>query len=161
MVRMIVAVFLLVAFGTPAVGAAQQLSSAPATFVSVAELMAVLKKSADRTGSDVTAQKVSAGPNNVLVNIGHRTKEGATMEGTAHSDLTEIYHVIEGAGTVVTGGTFVNPQPSGANTRGTIQNGHAQRITVGDVVVIPVGTPHTFSEIESTLVFLNIRINPK
>jgi hypothetical protein len=47
-----------------------------------------------------------------------------------------------------------------ADARPVIRDGKAQRITAGDVVVIPIGTPHTFSEIERTLVFLNIRINP-
>lgn len=162
MVRTFAAAIVLVTVGTPAVLAGQQsISATPATYVSAAELIEVLKKAGDRPAIDTTAQTVAAGPNNVLVNIGHRTKAGATTEGVAHSDLTEIYHVIEGAGTVVTGGTFVNPQQAGANTRGTIQNGRSQRITAGDVVVIPVGTPHTFSDIESTVVFLNIRINPK
>jgi mannose-6-phosphate isomerase-like protein (cupin superfamily) len=162
MIRTFTAAIVLAVIGTPvALGGQQSPGAPPATYVSTSELMEVLEKASDRSGSDTTAQTVAAGPNNVLVNIGHRTKAGATMVGVAHSNLTEIYHVIEGAGTIVTGGTFANPEPAGANTRGTIQNGRRQRITVGDVVVIPVGTPHTFSDIESTVVFLNVRINPQ
>lgn len=161
MVRLLMAVFAVVAVGSSVSVAAQQSSApaAPATYVSAAELMEVLKKAGDVPAIDTTAKTVPAGPNNVLVNIGHRTKAGATMVGVAHANFTEVYHVIEGAGTVTTGGTFLNPeQPAGGNTRGTIQNGVRRRITVGDVVVIPIGTPHTFSDIESTVVFLNIRV---
>ncbi len=154
--------FALVLVGLTVFPAAGQQSApvAPATYVSEDELLAVLQKSIGKPQSDETAQKVAAPPNNVLVNIGHRTKEGATMSGGVHPDLIEVYHIIEGAGTVVTGGTLVRPAGADPNSRPVIQGGKAQRITTGDVVVIPINTPHTFSEIERTLVFLNIRINP-
>lgn len=161
MVRLFIAILAVVSVGNSVSVAAQQPTApvAPATYVSAAELMEVLKKAGDVPTIDTTAKTVPAGPNNVLVNIGHRTKAGATMVGVAHASFTEVYHVIEGAGTVTTGGTFLNPeQQAGGNIRGTIQNGVSRRLTVGDVVVIPVGTPHTFSDIESTVVFLNIRI---
>jgi mannose-6-phosphate isomerase-like protein (cupin superfamily) len=160
MIRTISTVALLVTFAAVPAAAQQSGPVAPATYVSETELLAVLQKSIEKPQSDVTAQKVAAPPSNVLVNIGHRTKEGATMAGGVHPDLIEVYHIIEGAGTVVTGGTLVRPAGASPDSRPIIQGGTAQRITTGDVVVIPIGTPHTFSEIERTLVFLNIRINP-
>ena len=161
MVRSFIAALAVVAVGSSVSVAAQQATApvAPGTPVTFAELMETLKKAGDVPTIDTTVKTVPAGPNNVTVNIGHRTKAGATMVGVAHSTFTEVYHVIEGAGTVTTGGTFLNPeQQAGGNTRGTIQGGTSRRITVGDVFVIPVGTPHTFSDIESTVVFLNIRV---
>ncbi|OFW13789.1 MAG: hypothetical protein A3F70_18895 [Acidobacteria bacterium RIFCSPLOWO2_12_FULL_67_14] len=154
--------FALVLLALAAVPAAGQQSGpvAPATYVSQAELTAVLKKSYEKPQSDVTAQKVAAPPNNVFVNIGHRTKEGATMSGGVHPDLIEVYHIIEGTATVTTGGTLVRPAGAAPDARPVIQGGTSQRVTVGDVVVIPINTPHTISDVESTLVFLNIRINP-
>ncbi|MBN4048238.1 hypothetical protein JYU09_01525 [bacterium AH-315-O15] len=160
MIRTLSAGVMLVAFAVVPAAAQQSAPVPPATYVSEAELLAVLQKSIDRPQSDVSAQKVAAPPNNVLVNIAHRTKEGASLAGGVHADLIEVYHIIEGAGTVVTGGTLVRPEDAPANSRPIIQGGTAQRVTVGDVVVIPIGTPHAISEVERTLVFLNIRINP-
>jgi mannose-6-phosphate isomerase-like protein (cupin superfamily) len=150
----------LIAFVAQPAVAQQSAPVAPATYVSKAELMEVLKKSDGTPQSDVTVQKVPAPPNTVLVNIGHRTKAGATMSGGVHPDLIEVYHIIEGTATVTTGGTLVKPAGADANARPVIQGGKSQRVTVGDVVVIPINTPHTISDVESTLVFLNIRINP-
>lgn len=160
MIRTISAALVLVGFAAFPAAGQQSAPVAPATYVSQAELMAVLKQSWDKPQSDVSAQKVAAPPNNVLVNIAHRTKEGATMSGGVHRDLIEVYHIIEGAATVTTGGTLVRPAGAAPDARPVIQGGKAQRVTVGDVVVIPINTPHTFSDVESTLVFLNIRINP-
>ena len=50
--------------------------------------------------------------------------------GGIHPDLIEVYHIIEGAGTVVTGGTLVKQEGAPADTRPIIQGGKAQRVTV-------------------------------
>jgi mannose-6-phosphate isomerase-like protein (cupin superfamily) len=148
---------------TPLSLAAQQ-SAPAATYVPAADLAAVLKRSTEggRPSSDASVKNVPGKLNNVAVNIGHRTQAGASMAGGSHANMTEIWYITEGTGTVTTGGTFVSPtQAANGDVRGTIQNGVSQRVTVGDVIVIPPGTPHTFSELETPLlVFLNIRITP-
>jgi mannose-6-phosphate isomerase-like protein (cupin superfamily) len=163
MMRVVGAALAAISLGLPVPAAAQPAAAGvPATYVSLADLTAVLKKAEGTPQSDATVKSVPVGAETVLVNIGHRAKEGATMVGVQHDTFTEVYHVIEGTGTLITGGTFVNPEKRpGGNTRGTIQNGVTQRITVGDVIVIPLGTPHTFSDIEKTVVFLNVGIVPK
>jgi mannose-6-phosphate isomerase-like protein (cupin superfamily) len=132
--------------------------------VPAADLSAVLKRATegDRAASDTNVKTVPGKPNNIAVNIGHRTKAGASMNGGSHANMTEIWYITEGTGTVTTGGSFLNPtQAAGGDVRGTIQNGVSQRVTVGDVIVIPPGTPHTFSALETPLlVFLNIRVTP-
>jgi len=49
---------------------------------------------------------------NVGVGVVHRAKTAAGMPGNAnaveHSQITEVYHVIRGNGTFVTGGTIEN-----------------------------------------------------
>jgi quercetin dioxygenase-like cupin family protein len=81
--------------------------------------------------------------------------------------------MIEGAGTLVTGGTLVNPQRrkdaaevvtqvNGPGTSGTkIEGGVSRRIKAGDMVIIPAGTPHWWSEIEgSSMKYVVVRIDP-
>lgn len=85
---------------------------------------------------------------------------------------TSIYHVIDGAGTLVTGSTMINPKTrppdstavkleDGPGASGTaIQGGVSRRIKAGDVVIIPAGVPHWFSEIEGSITYLVVRVDP-
>lgn len=165
MARSLVTVVLVVMVAGSALVVAQT-SRTPSVHVSAADLLAVLKKAGELPVIDTNAQTVQAGPNQVMVNIARRTQMGMpTNAAVAHNSLSEIYYVTEGAGTLVTGGTLTSPTEEANNTGGNIrgagiQNGESRRIAAGDVVVIPAGTPHTFSAIEGTLVYLNLRINP-
>lgn len=67
-----------------------------------------------------------------------------TTSGRAelHTTAADAFFVVEGHGTLVTGGTIVNPQGS-AEVRGdSIQGGARVEVKVGDVVHIPANTPH-------------------
>ena len=60
-------------------------------------------------------------------------------------NTTEIYYMLEGAETLVTGGRLVNANDTGV--RGSaIEGGVSRRVVPGDVVVIPGHTPHWWSE---------------
>jgi mannose-6-phosphate isomerase-like protein (cupin superfamily) len=93
--------------------------------------------------------------------------------GIEHSQITEVYHVIEGNGTLVTGGpmTDLKEEPAdtpvvkvlnGPSTRGgPLQGGVSRKLGPGDVVIIPPNTPHWFSEITTDqIVYLVIRVDP-
>jgi len=41
-----------------------------------------------------------------------------------------------------------------------IQGGTSRRIKAGDVVIIPAGTPHSFSSVEGSITYLVIRVDP-
>jgi D-lyxose ketol-isomerase len=85
--------------------------------------------------------------------------------------VTEVYHIIEGAGTFVTGGEMVEPTPSpadgntvkvlvGPSTGGTaIRGGQTRRVGPGDVIVIPPGVAHWFSVVESDMNYLVVRVD--
>jgi hypothetical protein len=73
----------------------------------------------------------------------------------------------------VTGGAMVNAKPrpadaisvrleDGPGASGTgIQGGVTRRIKAGDVVVIPAGVPHWFSEIEGSITYVVVRVDPE
>ena len=78
-------------------------------------------------------------------------------------NTTEIYYMVEGVATLVTGGTLIDsaPAPTGSSIRGSgIEGGVSRRITKGDVIVIPGHTPHWFSELETDIEYLIIRTDP-
>jgi mannose-6-phosphate isomerase-like protein (cupin superfamily) len=85
--------------------------------------------------------------------------------------VTEVYHIIDGAGTFVTGGEMLEPTPSpsdgntvkvlvGPSTGGTsIRGGYSRRVGPGDVIVIPPGVAHWFSAVERDMNYLVVRID--
>jgi mannose-6-phosphate isomerase-like protein (cupin superfamily) len=156
----------------PAQQAASPASSLPATYVSAADIRANLTAAPNSATNPLpNIRVVDAGGYNVAVGVIHRQQ---TPPGVAavHFKVTEIYHVTDGAGTLVTGGTMVNAKTrpadaisvrleDGPGASGTaIQGGVTRRIKAGDVVVIPAGVPHWFSEIEGSITYVVVRVDP-
>jgi hypothetical protein len=147
-----------------------------ATDVSSGEIQSLVQKTAAALVSDQALRVVSInGEYNVGVGVVHRAKTAGrdAPSGIEHSQITEIYHVMEGNATLVTGGTMENltevPPDSpivavlnGPSTRGgPIRNGVSRKIGSGDVIIIPPNTPHWFSEITSDqIVYLVVRVDP-
>ena len=76
-----------------------------------------------------------------------------------HEASAEFFHVLEGSGTLVTGGTVVEPKRSGTNVTGTdIVGGVSQTVKAGDVFVIPAGIPHWFKTVDGKLVMTSIHL---
>lgn len=72
--------------------------------------------------------------------------------GIAHVNLDEIYYIVAGEGTMVTGGEFIDMQSSvsdllGPTQRGEISGGVLQKVKPGDIAIIPKGMPHGWHEI--------------
>lgn len=135
----------------------------------------VQKTAADRV-SDQAIRVVNVNSEyNVSIGVVHRAKTSGkdAPSGIEHAQITEVYHVIEGNGTLVTGGTLDNPREipaenpvvtvlNGPSTGGSaIQGGVSRRLAPGDVVIIPPNTPHWFSEITTDqIVYLVVRVDP-
>jgi mannose-6-phosphate isomerase-like protein (cupin superfamily) len=77
-------------------------------------------------------------------------------------NTTEVYYMLSGYATLVTGGTITNPVQRNNNwVQGeTIADGVTRRVVPGDVIIIPGHTPHWFSELETDLTYLIIRPDP-
>ena len=78
-------------------------------------------------------------------------------------NTTEIYYMIEGVATLVTGGTLIDetPAPTGTSLRGSgIRGGVTRQVTKGDVIIIPGHTPHWFSALETDIEYLIFRPDP-
>jgi mannose-6-phosphate isomerase-like protein (cupin superfamily) len=93
---------------------------------------------------NVVVRRRQAGPNNASVH---------TAEGDGQ-DVTEIYQILEGSGTYVTGGTMPDPNDRTAGIRG----GESHDVKPGDFIVIPPGTAHWFSRINGQITYLEVRL---
>ena len=106
----------------------------------------------------------------VLQRKGNRT-EGESVNAIVHHQVTEIYYVLSGSGTLVTGGEISGNiefpannisvleliGPSGSRT---VINGQTKTISPGDIVVIPAGVPHGFRNIQDQITYVSIRVDP-
>ncbi len=77
-----------------------------------------------------------------------------------HTRDTDIIYVLEGSATLVTGGEAVDAKLTGPEElRGSaIEGGDSREITVGDVVVVPNGTPHWFKQVNGPLLYYVVKV---
>jgi mannose-6-phosphate isomerase-like protein (cupin superfamily) len=102
------------------------------------------------------------------VSVVQRAKVEFTGVDTAiaHVSLDEIYYVLAGEGTMVTGGEFINSRSSvsalvGPILRGEIRGGVLQSVEPGDIAIIPKGMPHGWHEITTdTISYIIFRGDP-
>ena len=85
---------------------------------------------------------------------------GLNAPASTHAKDAEMFYVVEGSGTVVTGGHLQNERPTNAdNASGTgIEGGDSRRIAAGDFVLVPQGTPHWFTQIDGALVLMSLHL---
>lgn len=127
----------------------------PAIYKANADLLAVLEK--NKAGTTEMVTSAVANTDQYRVNIVHRQKPAGAI---AHPGNSELHYIIEGAGTLVTGGTIV--RAPGAAAAATIQGGETRRVSKGDVIIVPEGSPHWYSEVNGVLTYLEVRfVAPK
>jgi len=159
-------------------GAAMAQTTAPnagVVAITKADIETVLKHvGTEGAGVDRQIKVVDLGKYNVAVGVLRRgaSKEGAPVNAISHTHVTEVYYVISGGGTLVTGGTMLNPQPLpasgelvriavGTSFTGAFQGGDRMTVAAGDVVIIPAGVPHGFTDVKEQVTYLSIRPDPE
>jgi hypothetical protein len=142
-----------------------------ATDIGKAELAALAALSA----GDHQARIVDVGKLNVAVGIVHRTatkdKAGDPVRGIYRDSTTEVYYMISGSGMLTTGGTIVEPTRSPADSQvvkvlngpsggGVNRGGHSRMVGPGDMIVIPAGVFHGWSQIADHVTYVSVRPDP-
>jgi glc operon protein GlcG len=91
-----------------------------------------------------------------MVHASHRDKAGMAE---VHEQDADIIYVLEGAATLVTGGTVVDPKPvAPGEIRGReISGGDTRQLVKGDVIIVPAGTPHWFKEVPGPLTYYVVK----
>ncbi|MGD1071745.1 MAG: cupin domain-containing protein [Bryobacteraceae bacterium] len=94
---------------------------------------------------------------NLIVQGGHREKTG---EVEVHQRETDVIYVQDGEATFVTGGKMIGGKLTAPGQfRGTeIQGGAAHHLTRGDVMVVPAGTPHWFSQVPKSISYFVVKV---
>ena len=123
-----------------------------ATHYPAAELQAALAKlPVDRAAASVRV--FSLDPYNVAVEQRQPREQGAS----SHDDRAELFYVIEGAGTMLTGGKIADGKQSGTNFQGTrIDGGSRIVFNPGDFIMVPSGVPHQFVDLQSPVQVMSL-----
>jgi mannose-6-phosphate isomerase-like protein (cupin superfamily) len=143
---------------------AAQRPTLPATDLPAAEIDAFIDKLPKDAISDLPIKVVDVGGYRLGVYGVFRPK-AVKQDAVLHEvRTTEVYQMLEGAGTLVTGGTLVEERrdPKSTTVRGSrIGGGVSRRVTTGDVIIIPGRTPHWWSELETDIKYMIIRPDPE
>ncbi|MEO7134801.1 MAG: hypothetical protein ABI024_11340 [Vicinamibacterales bacterium] len=136
-----------------------------ATFISKEEYEAVLKEQISKNVVDqpIKASDVLGGRASVAML--HRVKPEASA--LIHDFVTETYYIVSGSGTIITGGSLGGAKPTdltrvnaGMSQTGTRIGGDSRKVKPGDIIMIPAGTPHSFSELDGPISYLVYRFEP-
>ena len=139
-----------------AIGTAQSVVP-PGTVSAGADLQANLKKAiADTPDAPMVVARIES-TDTTRVNLIHRT---VPQNAIIHATGWEVHHITDGTGTVVTGGRVVRSTGAGGERVAKIEDGSSRVVTAGDVVIIPAGTPHWYSDIDGSVTYLEIRYDP-
>jgi len=134
---------------TPAPAAPAPPPGSAAIYKTAAELTAVLEKATAAT-PDMSASAVAI-TDQYRINIVRRGKGAGAI---AHAGNTELHYIIEGSATVITGGKIVR---GGDGKPATIADGVTQHVTKGDVIIVPAGSPHWYSQVDGAITYLEVR----
>ena len=138
----------------------------PAVFISQDEHVAVLKEQVAKNVVDQPIKATDVPGGKASVAMLHRVKPEASA--LIHNVVTETYYILSGSGTIVTGGSLGDAKPydltrlnAGMSQQGTRQGGESRKVKAGDIVIIPAGTPHSFSALDGPISYLVYRFEPK
>lgn len=80
-------------------------------------------------------------------------------EVEVHETDTDIFYVLDGTATFVTGGTLTDGRTvAPGEVRGRqLQGGDVRTLAKGDVIVIPKGTPHLFRDVPGSITYFVVK----
>lgn len=141
------------------VTSAQETGAPPALFMAESEILESLDAAA--------ANSASAGGWSVTIapGISVRRRSSAVQQyAIIHPYSMEIYRVLEGSGTFVTGGKLILPLAESTSddivrSLNGVAGGLARQVKAGDVLVLQPGTPHWFQHIDGeTISYMESRV---
>jgi mannose-6-phosphate isomerase-like protein (cupin superfamily) len=140
---------------------AQQTGGAEAsarTMVSAADVQALIAKAKTerKEGQPILAQSmIQLAPYNV--SLEYRASVG---NAAVHDREAELFYVVDGSATLVTGGTLKDEKRTNAEnlTGSSIEGGVSRHVAKGDFIMVPEGTPHWFGAIDGTVVLMSLHL---
>ena len=84
----------------------------------------------------------------------------AVANAAVHEKEAEMFIVLDGAATIVTGGKLAGESRTNAEnlTGKGIEGGTSRKIAKGDFIMVPENTPHWFSAIDGTITLMSLHL---
>lgn len=81
-------------------------------------------------------------------------------EAEQHTVDTDIFHVLEGSATFVTGGVMTGAHETAPDeTRGTgLEGGTERTLAAGDVITVAAGVPHWFKAVDGRVKYFVVKV---
>jgi mannose-6-phosphate isomerase-like protein (cupin superfamily) len=146
----------------PAAGQSGASSTPPAAklFASAGDVSALIERAKRERKPDqpnFVQPIVQLAPYNV--NLEYRVG-GLNAPASVHEKDAELFLVVEGTGTAVTGGKLKDERRTNPEnlTGSGIEGGNSRKIAKGDWVMVPEKTPHWFTQVEGALVMMSLHM---
>ncbi|MEQ8952805.1 MAG: hypothetical protein RL120_01645 [Gammaproteobacteria bacterium] len=137
---------------------AQDSAAPPALFMSLEDIESGLRQAAAGSAS-AAGWSVTISPGITV----RRRSSAVDQYAVMHPYSMEIYRILEGSGTLVTGGRIIGELEQTTEdvlrTPHGIEGGLARQVKEGDILVLQPGTPHWFSHIDGdTITYMESRV---
>ncbi|HEY1309186.1 MAG TPA: cupin domain-containing protein [Vicinamibacterales bacterium] len=132
--------------------------AASRTMVSAADVQAMIANAKNTRKPDqalMAQSMIQLAPYNVSLEY-----RAAVANAAVHETEAELFYVIDGSATLVTGGKLTKEnRTNAANLTGAgIEGGTPRRVAKGDFIMVPEGVPHWFSAIDGTIVLMSLHL---
>jgi mannose-6-phosphate isomerase-like protein (cupin superfamily) len=176
MLRVVVLSVVAIAFPLLAQEPKPTCNHCSASYIPKSELDAYTKRAIESKLVDQQVRSVDIGKAQVGIGMVTRGKlDLGSSSGEAvaeHEQISEVYYIIEGSATLLTGPDMVGlkPRPSTLKTvreqngpgfgATSIKNSVTHELKAGDMMIIPAGTGHWFTKIDDHITYVMVRIDP-
>jgi mannose-6-phosphate isomerase-like protein (cupin superfamily) len=90
----------------------------------------------------------------------HTSRRDGPGTAEVHAGDIDIFYVLEGSATLVTGGRPVDPKTTapGEVRAPSIEGGTTRPVARGDVIIIPNGVPHWFKAVPGPFLYYTVKV---
>jgi mannose-6-phosphate isomerase-like protein (cupin superfamily) len=112
-------------------------------------------------GAEVTAAFVKGRP---LIETAaykiHASRRDAPGQAEVHALDTDIFYILDGSATLVTGGTLTEGKETAPNERrgAAIAGGTPRKLAKNDIVLVPNGVAHQFTEVQAPFLYYTVKV---